>query len=215
MAAPYWTQPLPAQYGWAPTDYAALTQYAAQQPTAAAGLSPLRVAPVVATYATLQQKQAAINGALPEDRAQYQDGVVVGSATRYYPAGLGGIGMVTSPLQNAAQASATGVNDWHTVGVLRQGGSVWIHDPAYTMDSQARLPMIPGTANVTRLLNSLSGTVTEVQVQGWGSAGQECMGRSAQWVDNVLGVPGATAPFGLGTFVAGQATPGWQVVSRY
>lgn len=84
------------------------------------------------------------------------------------------------------------------------------------MNSQTRLPMIPGTSNVTRLLNSTGfGTVNQVQVQGFGSTAQDCMGRSAQFVDNVIGAPGAVAPYPPNTFIAGQVTPGWQVVARY
>lgn len=219
MAYPYWAQPIPPQYDWGTASFQTLTNYAAQQPAAYAYANPdgsLRVAPIVATYSTLAQKRSCINGALPQDQAQYAGGAVVGAATRYFPAGNGGVGMVTSPMQTAAQASATGANEWHTVGVLRQGGSVWIHDPGYTIDSQIRLPQIPGTSNVTRLLGSNGfGNVNQVQVQGFGSTNAECMGRSAQWVDNVLGVVDATAPFPSNTFVAGQVCAGWQVVQQY
>jgi len=219
MASPYWNQPLPPQYNWGVHGFSNLASYAAQQPAAYAASAqpnPLRVAPIVATYATQQQRQNLITGALPVDRAQYGSGVVVGSATRYYPVGQGGIGMVTSLMQNAAQSSATGANNWHTVGVMRQGGTVWMHDPAYVMNSQQRLPQISGTSNVTRLINSSGfGNVNQIQVQGFGSANHECMGRSAQWVDNVLRVPNATNPYPPNSFIAGQTTPGWQVVQRY
>jgi hypothetical protein len=217
--SPYWTQPLPPQYNWGTAGFLNLTNHAAQQPAIFAQTQPnetWRVAPVVATYTNAAQKQTYINGALPEDRAQYQGGVAISTASPYYPSTKGGIGMVTSPLQNASQVSETGVNDWHTVGFLRQQGTVWVHDPAYTMDSQSRLPMIPGTSNVTRLLNSSGfGNVNMVQVQGFGSENEDCMGRSAQWVDNVLRVSGATAPFPAGTFAPGVQTEGWQVVKRY
>lgn len=209
----YAAQPLQPPYNFGPGGFDGLTQYAAQQP--AANTTSYRVAPVIATYATAAHRTQAINGALPYDQPQYQAGAVVGAATRYYPTGIGGVGLVTSPLQSAAQSSA-GANDWHTVGVLRQGQTAWVHDPAYQMGSQTRLPMIPGTSNVTRLFNSTGfGAVSQVQVQGFGSSQQDCMGRSAQWVDNVIGALGAIAPYPPGTFVPGQATPGWQVVSRY
>ena len=211
---PYAAQPLQAPYTFGPSGFHGLTQYAAQQPNL--NTTTYRTAPIVATYATAAQRTQAINGALPQDLPHYQAGVVVGTATRYYPTGIGGVGMVTSPLQGAAQSSATGANDWHTVGVLRQGKTVWVHDPAYQMYSQDRLPIIPGTSNVTRLLNSTGfGTINQVQVQGFGSAEQDCMGRSAQWVDNVINAPGAVAPYPPGTFTPGQVIPGWQVVARY
>lgn len=219
MASPYWNEPLPPQYSWGTSGFSNLTTYAAQQPAAyAASAAPgsLSIAPVVATYATAPQRQAMIAGALPEDQEQYKSGVVVGSATRYYPVRKGGIGMVTSLMQSAAQTSAVVVNDWHTVGVLRQGGTVWIHDPTYAMNSESRLPLIPGIANVTRLIDSNGfGVVSQIQVQGYSSTNQDCMGRCAQWVDNVLGVMNATNPYPPNTFIAGQLTPGWQIIQRY
>ncbi len=210
----YAAQPLQAPYDFGPSGFYGLTQYAVQQP--GTNTTSYRVAPIVAAYPTAAHRSQAVSGALPLDQQQYQAGAVVGAATRYYPTTAGGVGMVTSPLQSAAQSSASGVNDWHTVGVLRQGQTVWVHDPAYQMHSQTRLPMIPGTSNVTRLLNSTGfGTVSQVQVQGFGSSQQDCMGRSAQWVDNVTNAPGAVAPYPPNTFVPGQVTPGWQVVARY
>jgi hypothetical protein len=156
----YAAQPLQPPYDFSAGGFYSLTQYAAQQP--AANTTAYRVAPIVATYPTAAQRMQAVNGALPQDRQQYQAGAVVGATTRYYPTGIGGVGMVTSPLQSAAQSSA-GSNDWHTVGVLRQGQTVWVHDPAYQMGSQARLPMIPGTSNVTRLFNSAGfGAISQV-----------------------------------------------------
>jgi hypothetical protein len=212
----YATQPLQAPYDFGPTGFYGLAQYVTGQPAASAGSTTYRVAPIVATYPTTTHRTQAINGALPQDQQQYQAGAVVGAATRYYPTGTGGIGIVVSPLQGATQSSAEGANSWHAVGVLRQGQTVWIHDPAYQTGSQQRLPMIPGTSNVTRLLNSKGfGAVNLVQVQGFGSAEPDCMGRSAQWVDNVTNVPAAVAPYPPGSFVPGQPTPGWQVVARY
>ena len=207
---PYTSQPLQAPYNFPPTGFYNLTQYANQQ--ANTNPSTYSVAPIVATYSTAVQRTQTIQSAHPLDLQQAQAGVTVGSATRYYPSTQGGVGMVTSPLQSAKSTA----NDWHTVGVLRQGSTVWVHDPAYQMNSQTRLPMIPGTSNVTRLLNSTGfGTVNQVQVQGFGSTAQDCMGRSAQFVDNVIGAPGAVAPYPPNTFIAGQVTPGWQVVARY
>lgn len=205
---------LPPPSDFCPEDFARLAQYAAEQHSS--NSSPYQVAPVVAAYATSKQRIDAISGALPEDRAQYQAGVVVGSATRFFPAKRGGVGMVTSPLQGAAEASATSGNDWHTVGLLRRGASIWIYDPAYRMGSQSRLPNIPGTSNVTRLLGSTGfGAVTHVQVQGCGSEAQDCMGRAARWVDRVIGAAGTPNPYPEGTFVEGEATPGWDAVARF
>jgi hypothetical protein len=192
-----------------PGDFARLAQYTASQREA--NCSPYEVAPVVATYASQQQRIQAIEGALPEDRAQYQAGVVVGSATRFYPARRGGIGIVVSPLQNTAQVSADASNEWHAVGVLRHGASLWVYDPAYRMDSHARLPMIPGVSNVMRLLNSTGfGNITYVQVRGDASESEDCMARAARWVDQVTSAGERTD----GPFIEGQPTPGWQVIAR-
>jgi hypothetical protein len=206
----YAAQPLQPPYNFTPTEFYNLSQYATQQPNT--NTTPYRVAPIIATYANQTQRLHAINNAYPEDRQQYTAGMSVNSATRYYPSGIGGVGMVTSSLQNTTQAS----NDWHTVGVLRHGQTVWVHDPQYVPGSQTRLPMIPGTANVTRLLNSPGfGAVNQVQVQGLAAAPGECMGRTAQWVDNVISAPGALAPYQPGHFIPGQVNNGWQVVQRY
>jgi hypothetical protein len=190
-----------------------MANYVRQQPQATGPSNTYRVAPVVATYADQAHRTRLINGALLIDKPHYQAGVTVSTAAPYFPAGVGGVGVVCSPLDSAVGFQN---NNWHHVGVLRHGNSAWIHDPAYVMGSQTRLPAIPGTSNVTRLLNThiLKG-VNYVQVQGLGGNTQDCMGRSVQWVDNVIQHPNATAPFPLGTFVSGQPTPGWQVVQRY
>lgn len=218
----YTTQPLSAPYNFGTGDYQQLTEYVKQQSQraeqarqAGTNQTTYRVAPVVATYSNQQQKTSSINGALPQDLGQYTAGSVVGSATRYYPVQNGGVGLVVSPFQNAAQASIGSSNDWHTVGVLRQGNTAWVYDPAYQMNSQQRLPMIPGTSNVGRLIQTFGKNgIQQIQVYGHGSTEQDCMGRSAQWLDNVVGAPGAVAPYPPNTFQPGLLTPGWQFVSR-
>jgi hypothetical protein len=209
----YTTQPLPDQYNFGPSGFQGFTAYVGAQP--AQNQSPYRVCPIVATYPTLPQKNIAVNGALEPDRPQYAAGAVVGAATRYFPSGQGGTGIVVSPMSNAAAISQGAPNDWHAVGVHRHGQTVWIQDPQYVMGSQTRLPLVQGTSNVTRLLDSTGfGNVSMVQIQGYGGQQQECMGRSAQWVDNVIGAPGASEPFPLNTFVNGVLTPGYQVIAR-
>jgi hypothetical protein len=224
-ATPWYAQPLPPQYDYGPGGFAALAAYASQQPGTNA--SPYRVAPIVACYSTPAQRLAAINGALPEDRPQYQAGRAVGSATRFYPTQAGGVGMVTSPYANAAMSSATAANEWHTVGLLRHGDTMWIHNPAYASQPTTatgapeaqRLPMVPGMSNVTRLLDSTGfGTVNNLYIQGPGIPVQDsmqCMGRSAQWVDNVTRAPTASYPFPQGYFQAGQAPPGYYPLQRW
>jgi hypothetical protein len=217
---PWYNQALPPQYDFDTGGFAALAAYANQQPSA--NTSAYHVAPIVACYSTITQRLNAIEGALPEDQPQYKAGRVVGSATRFYPTSTGGIGMVTSPYANAAISSATRSNEWHTVGLLRHKDTVWIHNPAYTSPPASskpeRLPMIPGISNVTRLLDSKGfGTVSYIFIQGPDVPvrdGMACMGRSAQWVDNVISAPTATYSFPAGYFQPGRAPPGYYPLWR-
>jgi hypothetical protein len=221
-ATPWYNQPLPPQYNYGIGGFATLAAYANQQ--LLMNTSPYCVAPIVACYSTPTQRLTAINGALPADRPQYEAGRTVGSATRFYPTSTGGVGMVASPYANAAVSSATANNEWHTVGVLRHGDTVWVHNPAYAppsanMSLSQRLPVIPGMSNITRLLNSTGfGTINYLFIQGPDILIQdsiECMGRSAQWVDNVISAPTATHPFPAGYFQPRQAPPGYYLLQRH
>lgn len=203
----YLTQPLPPPYNFGPYDFQALAQYAVQQP--GTNQTTYEVCPIVASYRDQTQRNSFIARATPQDRAQYQAGRCVSTAANYYPATTGGIGMVTSPMQGAV---GTG-NDWHTVGVLRQNGTVWIYDPAYQMNSYNRLDRIPGTSNVSNLLRELNFN-GQILVQGQGSQQQDCMGRTAQWVDGVINAPGAPYIYPIGTFNPGEVTLGWQAITR-
>jgi len=147
------------------------------------------------------------------DRRAYNAGASLSTVRPSFPAS-GGVGMITSRLENAAQASQ-GFNTWHTVGLLRIGTTAWIFDPMYVMGTYDRLSNIPGLANVVRLLGILGKTgVTEVQILGLGSELEECMGQSARWVDAVIRAPGAPYQYPEETFVVGQLTPGWQRLER-
>jgi hypothetical protein len=210
----YANQPLQAPYVFQINSFQPFTNYINGQ-ALNHNNSPYKACPVVASYASRPVRNHAIASAVPTDVDHYRAGVAVNTATRYYPSGQGGVGIVVSPLQNAAQAQ-TGLNNWHAVGVLRQGQTMWIHDPAYVTGSQERLPSIRGTSNVTRLLESHNfGAVNQIQVQGLSDTDAECMGRSAQFMDNVIRAPNAVAPYALNHFVPGTVTPGWQVVARY
>ena len=209
----YINQPLQAPYIFGADGFHQLAQYAKQQ--ASNNTSSYSVAPVVASYADAKAKNTAIKGALPEDQSQYQAGVTVSSAVIYYPVNRGGVGMVASSLQNAAQSSTTGQNEWHTVGILRRNKTVWVYDPAYQMNSFDRLSMVPGTSNVEKLFKStIFGTVELIQIQGIGSNQLDCMGRTAQWVDNVIHAAGALDPYPDDTFKPGEVTEGWQRIKR-
>ena len=221
-ATPWYSQPLPPQYDFGTDGFAALAEYVRQQPSANG--STYSVAPIVACYSNLKQRRIAIVGALPMDRPQYEAGRAVGSATGYYPAGTGGVGLITSPYANAAVSSTSASNEWHTVGILRHGDTVWIHNPAYApppsdVSEAERLPMVPGMSNVSRLLNSTGfGAIRYIFIQGPDVPVQEsmeCMGRSAQWVDNVIQAATATHPFLPGHFQPGQAPLGYYPLRRH
>jgi hypothetical protein len=47
---------------------------------------------------------------------------------------------VTSPYDGTAASSATGNNEWHTVGMLRHRDTVWLHNPAYAPPSDPSQP---------------------------------------------------------------------------
>jgi hypothetical protein len=210
----FMTQPLPAPYHtWGPHDFSTVATYMTNLPNQSQLANPYQVCPRIPTYSNQAQRSQIIQGSVnPTDRVAAQMGTTVSSAVPFFPSQRGGVGVVCSPL-NSALPSDT--NDWHMVGFLRQGNTAWVYDPAYVMDSQTRLPMIPGTSNVSRLLAQPGLTaVRHVQVQGAGLAEPQCMGRSVQWVDNVNHHPHASMPYPPQTFIPGQLTPGWQWVQR-
>lgn len=55
------------------------------------------------------------------------------NAIKQLPAGVGGIAIVTSPLQNAAQLAKA--NEWHAAVVMRTGPDMWIFDPAFDINN--------------------------------------------------------------------------------
>jgi hypothetical protein len=174
------------------------------------------MAPIVATYRSQNHRDfciAATTAGIEQDAVSA--GRSVTSVLPYFPSGQGGVGAVVSHLSNATQWWRPGQNNAHAVGVLRQGNTLWIYDPQYRMGTATRLPMIPGTRSVGAMLGKPSfSSVSMIQVQGLGDTHAQCMGRTAEWIDNVVRAPGAVAPFPPGTFVPGQLTPGWQTVDK-
>jgi hypothetical protein len=167
------------------------------------------VCPLIATYANQEQRKAVITSAIRSDRAQCKAGAAISSTVKYYPSETGGIGIICSLYETGEHES-----QWHAVAMLRKKKTVWAFDPAYMMNSQARLSDIPGTANIINLLKFRAfGKVEMVQIQGVGSMDEDCMGRSAQWVDKVLGASTTTQPYPSETFISGVLTHGWQELS--
>ena len=174
-----------------------------------------RACPTIACYGSDAARRSAIKTAPPAALADYTAGRTAISVTRHFPSTVGGVGIVVSPLQNAAQAQQ-GLNSWHAVGVLRHGQTLWIQDPSYVQGTQTRLPMIAGTSNVSRLISTNNfGAIHQIQVQGLSDTHARCMARSAQFMDNVIGAPGAMAPYPPNTFIPGILTPGWEIVQRF
>lgn len=208
------TQPLPPPYAtWGAQDFTTVATYMTTLPNQSQLPSPYQVCPIIPSYRhQAQRNQIVQQSEAGPERLAAQMGSSVSSAVCYFPAQQGGVGVVCSPFNSAVPSDR---NDWHMVGFLRQGNTAWVYDPGYAMDSQTRLPMIPGTSNVSRLLAQPAfSSVRHIQVQGAGLGELQCMGRSVQWVDNVNHHPHASMPYPPQTFIPGQLTPGWQWVQR-
>ncbi|KFY76792.1 hypothetical protein V498_09501 [Pseudogymnoascus sp. VKM F-4517 (FW-2822)] len=68
-----------------------------------------------------------------EDKPFYEVCETVTNARKQLPAGLGGIAIITSPLQNAAQLAKA--NEWHAAVIMRKGATMWIFDLAFDLNN--------------------------------------------------------------------------------
>jgi hypothetical protein len=113
------------------------------------------------------------------------------------------------------------------VGVLCHRDTVWVYNPAYAflptgagagVPEPQRLLIVSGMSNVTCLLDSTGfSTVNSLYIQGLDVPVQnsiECIGHSAQWVDNVTRASTATYPFSAGYFQPGQVLPGYYLLQH-
>jgi hypothetical protein len=151
----------------------------------------------VATYRDRAHKDSFVGIATntPQQVTDYKKGATISGAVKEYVSG-GSIGVVVSPMSNAAQLSQQ-QNDWHCVAMGRQADKVWVYDPAYDATAHVgnlkTVNAVPGNANVHRLVHEWK-TVKQVYYQGppnqqlvaTGQQQLECMGRSAQWVGATL-----------------------------
>lgn len=208
--------PLALPYATFTADAAGIINFTTYIRNQATSQTSYRIAPIVATYSRKEQRDSCIRNTTPGVQQQaVAAGVSVNSVLQYFPSGQGGVGAVVSFLSNATQWWQPANNNSHAVGVLRQGNTIWIFDPQYVMGSATRLPSIRGLRNVTRMLQAPSfSSVTMIQVQGIGNTRAECMGRTAEWIDNVAQAPGALSPYPPNTFVPGQLTTGWETVAK-
>ena len=152
-----------------------------------------RIVPGIATYGSAGQKSlwVGMQGLSEEEKAQYQAGATKSVAAKQF-VDMGSIGLVTSCLDSAAQVSA-GQNNWHTVGMARHQGTVFIHDPSYHAGAYAGTPRmadVHGTRMVQSLVGDWPAKITGAYYQGPPSGYNrdqlECMGRSAQWVEGTV-----------------------------
>jgi hypothetical protein len=178
------------------TQFLELTQWAAAldpQPVPP-GAVQLTAATVVATYATAKDKRSEDGAALTEDeKASAQAGATVSTARSSWPASKPVVGVVTSPISDAVQHQS-GLNVWHTVAMAREGNTVWVHDPEYKVADHAeatrlRVASVRGNKMVKALVDQWP-TVQGVWYQGppdtFTQSQQQCMGRSALWVEHTL-----------------------------
>lgn len=127
-------------------------------------------------------------GLTPAELQAYERGTTPSSARKEWKA-KGSIGIVCSSLYAAPVLSSAGATiEWHVVGVARDEQTVWIHncdfDPA-----EERLPNIPGVAIVMSMLKEWP-SIQTVRMQGAPGGvppgPQQCMGRSALWIQKTL-----------------------------
>jgi hypothetical protein len=157
---------------------------------------PIRIARAIATYKDKRHRDGHIASAPEEWKEQTAMGVTISSANRHWPATGRVVGLVCSPVSNAARASQ-GENCWHVVGLAREGATVWLYDTEHHPDfytskktkGQAdKPPRFPrNMANVRALAVGWSG-VKGVWVKSPHPdyvSTLECMGRSMAWVEGL------------------------------
>jgi hypothetical protein len=187
-----YSQNLPANFNFNPqTGFTPLANWAAALTPPAN--SPIRPATKIATYVSRKEKQseAAASGTDAEREAANL-GATVSVAKPLWPASRPVVGLVTSSMSSAVDHQAQ-QNDWHTVAMARDGNTVWVHDPQYAEANYPpelrRVALVPGNRMVKALIDEWPG-VTGVWYQGppstFNNGQQQCMGRSALWVEHTL-----------------------------
>jgi hypothetical protein len=155
--------------------------------------------PVVATYASARDKKSEVNSN-PKDSSAWlaaKAGATLSVATPKWPARRAVLGVVTSSMSNATEHQAS-ESRWHTVAMAREGNTVWVHDPDYSLANKyassspnyrRRVALVPGISMVKALIDQWPG-VDGIWLQGppttFAQGQQQCMGRSALWVEHTL-----------------------------
>jgi hypothetical protein len=200
-------------------DFTEITAHLASlRNTRAAGsaLAALRPVPFVTAFRTAALQEELSKAALPEDvgcptfsplltfrsciltsslqRPHYRICRAAARLRTQLPSGGGGVALVTSPYQNAAQAREG--NDWHAVGVVRRGNTIWIFNPEFVESDYAsalqplRLASIRGVRIVQSLVQSIGAHGAHIQycfISGLGERDRlVCVGQSVQWIEGVL-----------------------------
>lgn len=195
---PTYAQPLPPHLSFNPqADFQNLVHWAeALAPSAdPPGVTPV---PLVATYTGAKDKKSEVESASTQAEKQAAEaGATLSVAKPKWPAKKPIVGVVTSSLSNAHQHQV-GENNWHTLAMARDGDVVWVHDPEYSLLAEyassdpayrRRVALVPGTKMVKALIDDWKG-VTGVWFQGppatFTQGQQQCMGRSALWVEQTL-----------------------------
>jgi hypothetical protein len=184
---------LPTEFNFNPqTGFAPLANWAAALTPAAN--SQIQLVTKIATYVSHKDKQTEIASSptqTEEDAAKL--GATLSTTRSLWLASRPVVGLVTSPMSSAVQHQAQ-QNDWHTVAMARDGDTVWVHDPQYaeadySSHPRKRVASVPGNKLVKALIDQWP-RVRGVWYQGppstFSSGQQQCMGRSAMWVDSTL-----------------------------
>ncbi len=113
------------------------------------------------------------------------------NAIKQLPAGVGGIAIVTSPLQNAAQLAKA--NEWHAAVVMRTGPDMWIFDPAFDINNLpkdgllARVRGLIIAQNIWTAIGVKGAPIQNCYIQGIKEEEEPtCLGRSIQFVERFL-----------------------------
>ena len=202
---PTYSQPLPPHLRFATQQFLQLSQWAdglqpLPPPPPAAGATAtsaaIQVTPAtkIATYASAAEKNSEVAAAgTAQQRADAAAGHTLSVARPSWPASRPVAGVVTSPLSSAVDHQQ-GRNEWHTVAMAREGNKVWVHDPSYQAADYAgsarpRVASVPGNKMVGQLVSqwpNVSGVWYQGPPNSFAQGQQQCMGRSALWVENTL-----------------------------
>ncbi|OBT49505.1 hypothetical protein VE04_10134, partial [Pseudogymnoascus sp. 24MN13] len=151
----------------------------------------MKFAPFITAFQSYGRKLQTIAAAPEEDKPFYEVCETVPNARKQLPAGLGGIAIITSPLQNAAQLATA--NEWHAAVVMRKGATMWIFDPAFDLNNPPKDSLLTRAKglviaqNIWTEIGRNGARIQNVYIQGVGENEEPtCLGRSIQFVERFL-----------------------------